>query len=102
MRVRTAIKAANPRAVLSAAVAPEIETSAAAKLQDWRTWLDQGLVDVLCPMAYRLSSPATLQHIDLARRSGAAGVVLFSYDALVSPPHSAGSLARAAFAAGSQ
>jgi uncharacterized lipoprotein YddW (UPF0748 family) len=135
MRVRTAIKSANPRAIISAAVAPELDTAVGAKMQDWRTWLEQGLVDVLCPMtytqdaelferqvaaaadlagprpvwagvaAYRLSGPATLRHIDLARRSRAAGVVLFSYDALVSPPNSASSLAalaRAAFAAGSQ
>jgi uncharacterized lipoprotein YddW (UPF0748 family) len=130
MRVRTAVKAANPRAVVSAAVAPDLDTAANAKMQDWRTWLDQGLLDVLCPMAYtqdvsefsrqvsaaldyagdrpvwagvaayRLSSPATLQHIDAARRSKADGVILFSYDALVSPPNTAttlAALARAAF-----
>ena len=135
MRLRTAVKSANPRAIVSAAVVPDLDTAVSAKMQDWRTWLEQDLVDVLCPMtytqdadlfgrqvaaaaelagsralwagvaAYRLSSPATLQHIDLARRRHAAGVVLFSYDALVTPPNSASSLAalaRAAFAAGSQ
>ena len=136
MRVRTAVKAANPDAVLSAAVVPDLATATGSRMQDWRTWLDQSLVDVLCPMAYtpdvdlfarqislardfagdrpvwagvgayRLSSTATLQHIEAARRAGAAGVVLFSYDALVSAPNSATTLTalgRAAFgAAGSR
>ena len=51
-----------------------------------------------------ISATATLQHIDLARLSHVAGVVLFSYDALITPPNSATSLsalARAAFGAGS-
>ena len=136
MRVRTAVKAANPDAVLSAAVVPDLATATGSRMQDWRTWLDQSLVDVLCPMAYtpdvdlfarqislardfagdrpiwagvgayRLSSTATLQHIEAARRARAAGVVLFSYDALISAPNSATTLTalgRAAFgAAGSR
>ncbi len=136
MRVRTAVKAANPDAVLSAAVVPDLATATGSRMQDWRTWLDQSLVDVLCPMAYtpdvdlfarqislardfagdrpiwagvgayRLSATATLQHIEAARRAGAAGVVLFSYDALISAPNSATTLTalgRAAFgAAGSR
>lgn len=130
MQVRTAVKTANPDVVLSAAVLPDLEIAAGARMQDWRTWLHQSLVDVICPMAYaqdvvvfaqqiravrglagdrpvwagvgayRLSSTATLQHIEAARDAGAAGVVLFSYDALVSAPNSTTSLAalgRAAF-----
>jgi uncharacterized lipoprotein YddW (UPF0748 family) len=132
MRVRTAVKQANPAIVLSAAVGPDLATAAGSRMQDWRTWLDQSLVDVLCPMAYtqdvdlfgqqisiardvagdrpvwagvgayRLSPPATLQHIEAARHAGAAGVVLFSYDALVAAPNSTTTLAalgRAAFGA---
>lgn len=136
MRVRTAVKAANPAALLSAAVVPEVDHAAEGRLQDWRTWLEHGLIDVLCPMAYtldsagferqiaaatayaggrpvwagvgayRLTTAATLQRIAAARRHEAAGIILFSYDALVTPPHSAASLTalgRAAFgAAGSQ
>jgi uncharacterized lipoprotein YddW (UPF0748 family) len=136
MRVRTAVKAANPDIVLSAAVVPDLATATGSRMQDWRTWLDQSLVDVLCPMAYtqdldlfgeqislardfagdrpvwagvgayRMSAAATVQHIEAARRARAAGVVLFSYDALVSAPNSATTLTalgRAAFGAtGSQ
>jgi uncharacterized lipoprotein YddW (UPF0748 family) len=106
-----------------------------SRLQDWRLWLDQSLLDVLCPMAYtedvgafgdqiraaqefagdipvwagvgayRLSSAATLAHTAAARRLKTAGIVLFSYDSLITPPNSATSLAelgRAAFGSGSR
>lgn len=133
MRLRTTIKQARPNAVLSAAVVPDAEDAFEHRHQDWRTWLDQDLIDVLCPMAYatdpdvfarqvvaaktfagphpvwvgvgayRLPSPGTLAHIESARRLGAAGIVLFSYDALIAPPNSAATLlelGRAAFTSG--
>jgi uncharacterized lipoprotein YddW (UPF0748 family) len=119
MRVRTAVKAARPDAILSAAVIPDAAEAFQSRLQDWRTWLDQSLLDVLCPMAYttdprafeaqvslaqdyaggrpvwtgigayRLASATTLQFIAAARRLGTAGVILFSYDALTAPPYTA-------------
>jgi uncharacterized lipoprotein YddW (UPF0748 family) len=134
MRVRTAVKEVRPEAVISAAVFPDVATAHDARLQDWRTWLDQSLIDVLCPMAYttdvdlfesqiraakalavgksvwagigayRLSAAATLQHIAAARRVKPAGIILFSYEALTSPPNSASTfaqLSRQAFAIGS-
>jgi uncharacterized lipoprotein YddW (UPF0748 family) len=130
MRVRTALKQARPTALLSAALVPDERMAFGSRLQDWRTWTDQGLLDVLCPMAYtteasvfaqqvgaaveyaggrpvwagigayRLPQVATLQHIEAARRIGASGVVLFSYEALIAPPNTAGTLSeigRAAF-----
>ena len=133
--VRAAVKAVRPTIVVSAAVVPEHTHASDTRLQDWRTWLDQSLVDVVCPMAYtpdvavferqiseaqdlaagrsvwagigayRLSASGTLQHIAAARRLKTAGVILFSYDSLVSPPNSIESLAelgRAAFGTGSQ
>jgi len=135
MRIRTAVKAVRPTLPVSAAVVPDLTTAMGSRMQDWRTWLDQSLVDVLCPMAYtqdagtferqigaaadyagerpvwagigayRLSPAATLEHIAAARRQNAAGVILFSYEALVTAPYSAASLAelgRAAFGAGSR
>jgi uncharacterized lipoprotein YddW (UPF0748 family) len=122
MRARTALKAARPSALLSAAVVPDERMAFASRLQDWRTWAGHGLVDVLAPMAYtpdaslfeqqiaaaqefaagrpvwagigayRLSPAATLQHIEAARRTGAAGILLFSYDALIAPPNTTGTL----------
>lgn len=134
VKVRAAVKSARPGTLVSAAVVPDARQATESRLQDWRGWLDQSLLDVLCPMAYttdagvfaqqitaardyagnvpvwagigayRLTPAQTLQHITAARKLGAGGVILFSYDALIAPPNSAGSLSelgRAAFGAGS-
>lgn len=37
--------------------------------------------------AYRLSSAQTIERITTARRLGAGGIVLFSYDSLTNPPN---------------
>lgn len=130
MRVRTAVKAARPEAIISAAVVPDAQDAFESRLQDWRAWVAQSLIDVLCPMAYstdaevfarqvtsarqyatgavvwagigayRLSAADTLQFIDTARRLGTGGIVLFSYDSLIAPPNTLGTLTdlgRAAF-----
>jgi uncharacterized lipoprotein YddW (UPF0748 family) len=111
-------------------VAPDVDTALRETLQDWRTWLDNGFLDALCPMADTmepglfaeqitnvlnftagrpvwagigadgLSPEATIANIAAARRLGANGVVLFSYDSLISPPHGPeylSTIARAAF-----
>lgn len=134
MRLRTVIKTARPSAAVSAAVVADLSQAFETRFQDWRTWLDQSLLDVICPMAYtrdvavfekqiatvqdlagdrpvwagigayRMTSSETLQHIAAARRLNAAGIALFSYEALVAPPNSASTfaqLSRAAFGAGS-
>ena len=112
MRVRTVAKTERPSLTLSAAVFPDADEALRIKLQDWRGWLDLGLLDVVCPMAYtpdaalfasqiaavrqlpgahgvwvgigayRLSSAQTVDKIRIARRLGADGVILFSYDSL--------------------
>jgi uncharacterized lipoprotein YddW (UPF0748 family) len=112
MRLKTAIKTRRPEVVLSAAVTPDPREASTRRLQDWRTWVENRLVDVICPMAYttdpavfrsqietvrqlaglqpvwagigayRLSSSETIENILAARRLGAQGVILFSYDSL--------------------
>jgi uncharacterized lipoprotein YddW (UPF0748 family) len=134
MRLRTAVKSVAPTVAVSAAVVADLDQATNERLQDWRTWLEQGLLDIVAPMAYtqdlevfaeqiaiaqdlagdrpvwagigayRLTPQATVQHIAAARRLRAAGIVLFSYDALITPPNSMttlSELARAAFGAGS-
>jgi uncharacterized lipoprotein YddW (UPF0748 family) len=129
-RVRETARAARPTVVVSAAVIPDADEARARRLQDWPLWVKRSLLDVLCPMAYttdaalfeqqiaaarrlagdravwagvgayRLTPAAVVAHIEAARRQDAAGVVLFSYDALVAPPNDAaslGALGRAAF-----
>ncbi len=129
-RLRSTVVKARPAAVVSAAVVPDHREALRDKLQDWRTWMDNGFVDVLCPMAYtqepgvfaeqiaeiralaagrpvwagigayRLSPRETIDNIATARRLGADGIILFSYDSLISPPNGTEYLAavgRAAF-----
>ena len=115
-RLRSTVKSIRPDAVVSAAVTSDAESADRDNLQDWRTWAANGFVDALCPMvpaadvsqvaaqlsqarllaagrplwagigANRLSQRETIDGIAAARRAGAQGIVLFSYDSLVSPP----------------
>jgi uncharacterized lipoprotein YddW (UPF0748 family) len=130
--VRDAVKRVRPAAAVTAAVAPDRREAFDRRLQDWGAWIERGLIDAVCPMAYtpeparfaeqiaaareaagprpvwagigayRLSPEQTVDHIQAARRLGAAGVVLFSYDSLVSSAQRRGHLSqigRAAFPA---
>jgi uncharacterized lipoprotein YddW (UPF0748 family) len=131
MRIRTAVKTRRPQALLSAAVFPDAADAATRRFQDWGFWVENRWLDVVCPMAYtpeldvfasqiasaqqvsggrpvwagigayRLTPTRTIEHIAAARRLGASGVILFSYDSLVQAPRGADTLAsigRAAFA----
>jgi uncharacterized lipoprotein YddW (UPF0748 family) len=112
MRLRTAVKTVRPAAIVTAAVTPDFSEAYTLRMQDWRTWIETGILDAICPMAYttdaslfaqqiararemagargvwagigawRLTPAQTVQHIELARKAGAAGLVLFSYDSL--------------------
>jgi uncharacterized lipoprotein YddW (UPF0748 family) len=110
-RIYRAVKARRPALVVSAAVFPDADDAYRSRFQDWRGWLERGIVDVVVPMAYTpvderfttevreaaLSAGSgdrlwagigaylngyegTVEKIDIARREGAGGVVLFSYD----------------------
>jgi len=115
-RLRTSVLAKRPQALVSAAVVPDPMTALTGRLQDWPGWIGDGLLDVVCPMAYtddlatfrrqiqrvrvlagprevwagigayRISDDQAVRHIDAARELGAQGVVLFSYDSLATPP----------------
>jgi uncharacterized lipoprotein YddW (UPF0748 family) len=130
VKIRTAVKTARPNVVFSAAVLPDAQEAFDHRLLDWRGWIDQSLLDVICPMAYttepalfqkqiasarayagsrpvwagigayQLTPSQTLSHIATARKLGAAGIILFSYEALIAPPNSSDAvseLGRAAF-----
>ncbi|HEY3381417.1 MAG TPA: family 10 glycosylhydrolase [Vicinamibacterales bacterium] len=128
-RLRESVKTRRPEALFSAAVLPDAAEASSRRLQDWGTWLQQQLLDVVCPMAYatdaaaftaqvastrqaagsrqvwagigayRLSSSQTIENIQIARRLGVSGVVLFSYDSLISLPKGVEYLAQVARAA---
>jgi uncharacterized lipoprotein YddW (UPF0748 family) len=113
VRLRSTAKSVRPGTIVSVAVTADVETAERENLQDWRTWAANEFIDALCPMvtgadvtgqlsqihalaagrpfwagigANRLSQRETIDGIAAARRAGAQGIVLFSYDSLISPP----------------
>jgi uncharacterized lipoprotein YddW (UPF0748 family) len=132
-RVRQAVTAARPGLMITSAVFPDSQDAFEERMQDWRSWLESRLVDAVAPMAYtqeparfaeqiaaareiaggravwagigayRLTPAQTIENIQAARKLGAAGFVLFSYDSLTGPkppaPDYLGTVSRAAFAA---
>jgi uncharacterized lipoprotein YddW (UPF0748 family) len=118
--LRAGVRAVRPAALVSAAVIPDPLEAVTHRLQDWRGWLDTGLLDVICPMAYttdasvfaaqiaaakqaagshplwagigayRLSAEQIVENAQTARRLGVGGIILFSYDSLADPSHGPG------------
>jgi len=110
--IRSTVKNRRPGAMLTAAVFPDAADAANRRFQDWGGWLERGLLDAICPMAYttdpavfraqisnverlaarhpvwagigawQLSPASTADNIRTARQLGAEGVILFSYDNL--------------------
>lgn len=111
-RIRATVKGRRPRAMLTAAVFPDANDAANRRFQNWGGWLEAGLLDAICPMAYttdssvfraqianveqragrravwagigayQISPAAAVENIRAARQLGAEGIVLFSYDNL--------------------
>jgi uncharacterized lipoprotein YddW (UPF0748 family) len=111
--IRAAVKEKRPAALISAAVIPDAVEAADRRLQDWGAWVNAGLLDVVCPMAYttdsalfglqiaaardaagarrvwagigayRLPAAQIAAHVRHARSLGVSGVVFFSYDSLI-------------------
>jgi len=118
-RLHATVKRERADALVSVAVVPDVREAERHRLQNWGEWAHTGLVDVVCPMAYateashfaeqiadarsaagsrpvwagigsyRLSPKETVDNIQTARRLGADGIVLFSYDSLINPRQSA-------------
>ena len=104
------VRAARPGIVISAAVFPDPIVARERVLQRWPEWAAQGLIDLVCPMAYRTdtaevrrllgtaraAAPATRMwgglmayaherervraQVGAARDAGCNGVILFAYD----------------------
>ena len=132
-RLDDAVRTERASATITVATAPDLREAYERRMQDWRGWLDRGIVDGVCPMAYtmepalfaeqiaaareaagdrllwagigawRLSAQETVDNIRTARRLGASGVILFSYDSLIdprqTPPDYLETVSRAAFPA---
>ena len=61
------IRRARPNAVISAAVFPDQNIARDRVLQRWPAWAREGLVDLLCPMAYRRDSAEVARLLAAAR-----------------------------------
>jgi uncharacterized lipoprotein YddW (UPF0748 family) len=109
-RIYVGVKRRRPDVLVSAAVFPDARESFVHRYADWEGWLQSGIVDVVAPMAYNpddelfveaISRAAevggpervwagvgvylttyegTLRKIDITRRLGVRGFLLFSYD----------------------
>jgi uncharacterized lipoprotein YddW (UPF0748 family) len=118
-RLHATVKRERAGALVSIAVVPDVREAERHRLQNWGAWVEAGLVDAVCPMAYateashfaeqiagaraaagshplwagigsyRLSPKETIENIQTARRLGANGIVLFSYDSLINSRQSA-------------
>ncbi|HET7747489.1 MAG TPA: family 10 glycosylhydrolase [Vicinamibacteria bacterium] len=114
-RISTGVKARKPKVLVSAAVFASDEDAFNRRFQDWKAWLERGLLDVVCPMAYtpdtevwkrqiaiargfsfgkavwagigayRQPPESALEKIELGRRIGVEGFVLFSYGDVTRP-----------------
>ncbi len=112
-RLHATVKRERADALVSIAVVPDVREAERHRLQNWGAWAKEGLIDAVCPMAYateashfaeqiagaraaagsrpvwagigsyRLSPRETIENIQTARRLGASGIVLFSYDSLI-------------------
>lgn len=119
-RIYFGVKKRRPTAVVSAAVFPDPDDAYENRFQDWRGWIQAGILDVVAPMAYtpdndrfeeqiRMAVEAagpdrvwagigvyqntyqgTLDKVRIARSLGTRGTVLFSYDWAVSEGESDG------------
>ncbi|HEX2489194.1 MAG TPA: family 10 glycosylhydrolase, partial [Blastocatellia bacterium] len=112
-RIYSGVKSVKPNAIISAAVFANEEDAARSRFQDWKEWLRNGSLDVVCPMAYtpdtadfrkqlvtamnlasgkrvwsgigayKQTAESAVEKIRAARDLGAQGFILFSYDSSI-------------------
>jgi uncharacterized lipoprotein YddW (UPF0748 family) len=71
-RIYHAVKKRRPDAIVSAAVFANDENAYTRRFQDWRRWLQMGILDVACPMAYTTDTAVFQKQIDVAATSAHA------------------------------
>ncbi len=111
-RIQHELRQLAPDMLLSAAVVADADLAYDSRLQDWKQWLEAGILDVVCPMAYtpepaafenlvriarhsssgsrlwagigayKLDGEGIIQQVRLSRKLGADGFVIFSYNTL--------------------
>jgi uncharacterized lipoprotein YddW (UPF0748 family) len=71
-RIYRAVKQRRPDALVSAAVFANDENAYTRRFQDWRRWLQMGILDVACPMAYTTDTATFQKQIEIATTSAHA------------------------------
>ena len=65
-RIYRAVKKRRPAVLVSAAVFANDENAYTRRFQDWRRWLQMGILDVACPMAYSTDTAVFQKQIEVA------------------------------------
>jgi uncharacterized lipoprotein YddW (UPF0748 family) len=65
-RIYRAVKKRRPQVLVSAAVFANDENAYTRRFQDWRGWLQMGILDVACPMAYSTDTAVFQKQIEVA------------------------------------
>jgi uncharacterized lipoprotein YddW (UPF0748 family) len=68
-RIYHAVKKQRPEVTVSAAVFANDENAFTRRFQDWRRWLQMGILNVVCPMAYTTDTETFRKQIDVATSS---------------------------------
>jgi len=71
-RIYKAVKKRRPDVVVSAAVFANDENAYTRRFQDWRRWLQMGILDVACPMAYSTDTAVFQKQIEVATSTAQA------------------------------
>jgi len=65
-RIYRAVKKRRPNTIVSAAVFANDENAYTRRFQDWHRWLQMGILDVACPMAYSTDTAIFQKQIESA------------------------------------
>ena len=71
-RIYRAVKKRNSNVLVSAAVFANDENAYTRRFQDWRRWLQMGILDVACPMAYSTDTAVFQKQIEVAAATARA------------------------------
>lgn len=88
-RVRAGVKARRQDVMVTAAVFANDEDAYARRFQDWKAWMERGLLDAVCPMAYTPETEVWKRQIAIARGFSFGRAVWAGIGAYRQPPESA-------------
>ena len=84
--VHQEVKSTRPQTILSAAVFPDPQVAYYLKGQDWPTWMDQGYLDLVVPMAYHGDQHRVMAQMAEAKMRAQGGVVFAGLGAWIKNP----------------